>query len=167
MNEEITAVARQIGVLHERHDDDIGAVADAVRESTRQVRETHVLDEIVETRRPRADTTIERPKESHPVRKTLAVVALGASLVGAGNHYLETSGDYALGFGKAPAFEGAQSWTAGEGDGISAAVNEVEGYNSVDSRFITDKIKQTNVDALLDGLQNGETLEIPDSVKTN
>ncbi len=163
MSEDLDTIAKQIGVLHEKPSDDFMAIANATREARRVLE----LDSKTEIRTPKTNTVERQPRNRHLGSKALGVAATGIALLTAGNHYLETSGDYALGFGKAPAFEGAQPWTAGEGDGISAAVNEVEGYNSVDSRFITDEIKRTNVDALLDGLQSGETINIPVHVEPN
>ncbi len=160
---ELTSLAEQIGVLHPEKQDDYTAIMDA----TREVRTTHELDEPSERKKPTIEHRSNQPNKRHIGRKALALATGVGLLVAGGNHYLETSGDYALGLGKAPTFEGTQQWTAGQGDGISAAIDDVDNYNSVDSRFITDEINRINPEALKDGLQSGETINIPENVQPN
>ena len=63
--------------------------------------------------------------------------------------------------------EETTTWTAENGDGVYDAAEEIKGINSVDIRDGVDVIQSypVNIDALKDGLQQGEQLIIPVSVE--
>lgn len=63
--------------------------------------------------------------------------------------------------------EETTTWIADDGDGLTAAVNNIEGIEKIDPRIAVEYVSTfstDNINALEDGLQVGESIEIPISV---
>lgn len=96
-------------------------------------------------------------KRKNRLYKSLATVAIGLSLFAIGESV----------FGEPEYSESTHMYVAQSGDGLYSAAESIKGIENIDIRAAVDHIANDprNEKALSDGLQMGEALVVPDSVK--
>ncbi len=115
-------------------------------------------DSYIDSKLPQSPEAIK--KRRNRILKPAAVIALGATFFTGYNIAKEATSE--------PTFsEQTVSYVVEPGDGLQRAAEGVEGYKTVDIRDVQQHIQDLpqNEDALEDGLQPGEILDIPASVK--
>ena len=115
-------------------------------------------DNYIESKLPQSPEATKKRRDR--ILRPLAVIAVGAIGFVGFNAAKEAFSE--------PTFsEQTVSYVVEDGDGIQRAAEQVDGYEAVDIRDIQQHIEDLpqNEAALEDGLQPGEVLDIPTSVK--
>lgn len=163
MNNDLDALVK---ATHETHPptQPVTNGADSLTVAATRLRDEHDLD------RPRVDSTpniVHSP--NYPRRRAIfaiGAVAAGIFAWGAVEVGKEVFGnEYMLG-ADANFSPDNQSWRAGQGQGLEDAAQAVrQDGGGVDLRIIQEEIEARNTEALADGLQAGEQLQVPVSVE--
>ena len=107
-----------------------------------------------------------QPKQPNYARRR--AIATGAGVVIASAATVGIAGAVAAADGpQAPEFsKETTTYTVQPGDGLYNVVESIPGINTVDEREAIDHVKAdpANIDALKDGLQPGESIEVPLSI---
>lgn len=156
MNDDIDALLRATRETHPPTEP-VTHGSDTLRDEANRLRSEHDLDTTETTEKPNFI--------ARRVAWSLGIIAAGGLLLG-GNALAKDlfNNEYLLG-ADANFSDTTDTWVAGEGDGVSDAAQAVENPGGVDLRIIQEKIEEMNPEALADGLQYGEQLDIPSSVE--